>query len=86
MARPRKSCSRATNNQALLSNGIALPTVGQDSGVAIMHCVTIYQVNRHSTPDLSYLDYETLATAEGIDNAEVPWRATARGSDLASPS
>jgi len=51
-----------------------------------MHCVTIYQVNRHSTPDLSYLDYETLATAEGIDNAEVPWRATARGSDLASPS
>jgi phage tail sheath gpL-like len=54
------------NNQALLSNGIALPTVGQDGSVAIMRCVTTYQVNRYGTPDQSYLDYETLATVAEI--------------------
>src|SRR5262249_48726148 len=54
------------NNQALLSNGIALPQVGQDGSVAVMRCVTTYQVNRYWTPDQSYLDYETLATLAEI--------------------
>ncbi len=54
------------NNQALLSNGIALPLVGQDGSVAIMRCVTTYQVNRYGTPDQSHLDYETLATLAEI--------------------
>ncbi len=49
------------NNQARLSNGIALPMVGQDGSVAIMRCVTTYQVNRYGTPNQSYLHYETLA-------------------------
>ena len=31
-----------------------------------MRCVTTYQVNRYSTPDQSYLDYETLATLAEI--------------------
>jgi phage tail sheath gpL-like len=54
------------NNEALLSNGIALPSVGQDGSVSIMRCVTTYQVNRYGTPDQSYLDYETLATLAEI--------------------
>ena len=53
-------------NQALLSNGIALPQVGRDGSVAIMRCVTTYQGNRYGTPDQSYLDYETLATLAEI--------------------
>ena len=54
------------NSQALLSNGIALPAVGQDGSVSILRCVTTYQVNRYGTPDQSYLDYETLATLAAI--------------------
>jgi phage tail sheath gpL-like len=53
LARPRKKLFAWDNNEALLSNGIALPTVGQDDSVAVMRCVTIYQVNRYWTPDLS---------------------------------
>lgn len=49
-------------NQALLSNGIALPAVAQDGSVSILRAVTTYRVNAYGTPDQSYLDYETLAT------------------------
>jgi phage tail sheath gpL-like len=66
LAPPEPSLFAWDSQQALLSNGIALPAVGQDGSVSILRCVTTYQVNKYGVTDQSYLDYETLATLAEI--------------------
>ncbi len=66
LAPPEPSLFAWDNQQALLSNGIALLAVGQDGSVSILRCVTTYQVNKYGVADQSYLDYETLATLAEI--------------------
>jgi phage tail sheath gpL-like len=51
-----------SQQQSLLSAGIALPSFGADGSAMILRMVTTYQKNRFGQADNSYLDTETLFT------------------------
>lgn len=55
-----------TNQQSLLSTGIALPSWDADGTGRILRSVTTYQKNAWSQTDRSYLDCETLFTLAEI--------------------
>lgn len=55
-----------TEQQSLLSSGIALPTFGADGSASILRMVTTYRQNKWGAPDQSYLDVETLFTLMAV--------------------
>lgn len=55
-----------TEQQSLLSNGVAQMAYGRDGSASVLRAVTTYRQNRFGQPDTSYLDAETLYTLMAI--------------------
>jgi phage tail sheath gpL-like len=55
-----------TEQQSLLSSGIALPSFGVDGSASILRMVTTYRQNAFGAADQSYLDVETLFTLMAV--------------------
>lgn len=55
-----------TEQQSLLSSGIALVSFGQDGSASILRMVTTYRTNKWGAADQSYLDVETLFTLMAV--------------------
>ncbi len=55
-----------SNQQSLLSAGVALFQYDQAGAVSVLRAVTTYQLNKFGQPDQSYLDCETLFTLMAI--------------------
>lgn len=66
LAPPVGSRFTLTEQQSLLSGGIALPAFGRDGSASILRMVTTYQTNAFAQADQSYLDVETLFTLAAI--------------------
>lgn len=55
-----------TEQQSLLSSGIALAAFGADGSASILRMVTTYRLNKWGMADQSYLDVETLFTLMAV--------------------
>ncbi len=55
-----------TEQQSLLSSGIALASFGTDGSASILRMVTTYRLNKWGMADQSYLDVETLFTLMAV--------------------
>ncbi len=66
LAPPVQSRFALSDRNALLYDGIATFTVGDDGTVAIENLITTYQENAYGQPDDSYLEVETLFTLAAL--------------------